>query len=219
LPVNIAGNQRELDTVTAQLDAKQAVVDQYLADYEDNTIDRDTVTRRVGTTSTQIRQMRHRRDELMFLLDDESDEPDGCHLTQLRDRITQIIATGTTPERKALCDALIAELRLNGNATATPVFRVPLTGEDTLAILGTTTRTTEKQRFANVPYGAPPRTRTPNPRIKGPRGGHHPAAQNSKRGLGRWVIACEVRRPVRSGPHPAEVDGFGCCQRCCQPSA
>jgi hypothetical protein len=44
-PPGPSRKQRELDTVTAQLDAKQAVVDQYLADYEDNTIDRDTVTR------------------------------------------------------------------------------------------------------------------------------------------------------------------------------
>jgi hypothetical protein len=76
------------------------VVDRYLADYEDNTIDRDTVARRVATISEQIRQLRHRRDELRLLLDDEPDEPDGAHLTRLRDRVTQIITTGTTPERK-----------------------------------------------------------------------------------------------------------------------
>jgi hypothetical protein len=67
-------------------------------------------------------------------------------------------------ERKALCDALIAELRLDGTATATPVFRVPLTGEDTLAILGAMTRTTEKTVVRERPptvrrQGLEPRTR------------------------------------------------------------
>src|SRR6266545_1359701 len=159
-----AGYERELAAVTEQLAAKEAVVDTYLTDYEEKKIDRDIVARRIDKISEQIRRIRHRRDELLFLLDSESDEPDGAHLTRLRDRVTQIITTGTTPERKALCDALIAELRLNGTATATPVFRVPLTGEDTLAILGTTTRTTEKTVVRERPptvrrQGLEPRTR------------------------------------------------------------
>ncbi len=159
-----AGYERELAAVTEQLAAKEAVVDTYLTDYEEKKIDRDIVARRIDKISEQIRRIRHRRDELMFLLDDDSDEPDGAHLTQLRDRVTQIITTGTTPERKALCDALIAELRLNGTATATPVFRVPLTGEDMVAILGTTTRTTEKTVVRERPptvrrQGLEPRTR------------------------------------------------------------
>jgi site-specific DNA recombinase len=195
-----AGYERELATVTEQLAAKEAIVDTYLTDYEEKKIDRDIVARRIDKISEQIRRIRHRRDEPMFLLDDDSDEPDGAHPTQLRDRVTQIITTGTTPERKALCDALIAELRLDETATATPVFRVPLTGEDTLAILGTTTRTTEKivvrerppalarmlEDAGGVPAQPPARPAVAGPALRLRRGAHRgPGGRAARAGRGR----------------------------------
>jgi hypothetical protein len=47
------------------------VVDRYLTEYEDNKIDRDTVARRIEKISEQIRQLRHQRDEMIFLLEVE----------------------------------------------------------------------------------------------------------------------------------------------------
>jgi hypothetical protein len=52
-----------------QLAGKEAAVDTYLTDYEDNKIDRDTVTRRIEKISKQVRAICHRRDELIFLAD------------------------------------------------------------------------------------------------------------------------------------------------------
>jgi len=139
-----AGHERELAALSEQLANREAIVDRYLTDYEDNTIDRDTVARRIDKISEEIRHLRHRRDEVTYLLDVSADEPDGAHLIQLRDRVTEIINTGAAPARKAICEALIAEVRLNATATVTPVFRVPLTSADARAILGTSFRASEK---------------------------------------------------------------------------
>jgi site-specific DNA recombinase len=146
-----AGHERELATLSEQLANREAVVDRYLTDYENNTIDRDTVARRIDKISEEIRQLRYRRDEVAYLLDASADEPDGTHLIQLRDRVTEIINTGAAPTRKAICEALIAEVRFNGSATVTPVFRVPLTSADARAILGTSLRTNEKKAVRERP--------------------------------------------------------------------
>ena len=116
------------------------MVDRYLTEYEDNKIDRDTVAQRVEKVSEQIRQLRHRRDELTFLLDLDGQAPDTAHLTQIRDRIIEIIDTGTPPERKAMCEAMLTELRIDSQ-TATPVIRIPLSMDDMSGILRTEART------------------------------------------------------------------------------
>lgn len=72
---------------------KEAVVDS--TDHENNKIDHDTVANRVEKISEQIRQLRHQRDELAFMLDLDDEAPDDSHLTEIRDRIIEIIETGT----------------------------------------------------------------------------------------------------------------------------
>ncbi len=129
-----AGHAHELNQVQEQLAAKEAVVDRYLTDYEDNKIDRETVARRIDTLSDQIRQLRHRSDELTFLVDLSDQEPDTSHLAKIRERIEEIIGTGSPQERKTMCEALLAELRIDGD-TATPVINVPLSWDDIPASL------------------------------------------------------------------------------------
>ena len=145
-----AGHERELATVDEQLAAKESVVDRYLTEYEDNKIDRDTVAQRVEKVSEQIRQLRHRRDELIFLLDLDGQVPDAHHLTEIRDRIIEIIDTGAPPERKAMCEAMLTELRIDSQ-TATPVIRIPLSMEDTPGILRTEARTTRQRAVRACP--------------------------------------------------------------------
>jgi hypothetical protein len=105
------------------------VVDRYLTEYEDDKIDRETVARRVDKLSDQIRQLRHRRDELTYLTDIDDQDRSTSHLAEIRDRVAEIISTGTTQERKTMCEALLAELRIDGN-TATPIINVPLGRDD-----------------------------------------------------------------------------------------
>jgi site-specific DNA recombinase len=129
-----AGYTHELAEVQEQLAAKEAVVDRYLTDYEDNKIDRETVARRIDKLSDQIRQLRHRSDELTFLANVDDQDLDTSYLTSIRDRIQEIINTGTPQERKTMCEALLAELRIDGD-TATPIINVPLSWDDIPASL------------------------------------------------------------------------------------
>jgi site-specific DNA recombinase len=110
------------------------VVDRYLTDYEDNKIDRDTVARRIDKLSEEVRQLRHRQDELIFLMDVNDEGFNTNHLADIRDRIEEIISTGTTQDRKTMCEALLDELRIDGN-TAIPIIRVPLSRDDIPATL------------------------------------------------------------------------------------
>ena len=140
-----ASYQRELTAVETQLAAKEDVVDRYLTEYEDNKIDRDTVARRIEKISDQIRQLRNRRDELIFLMDVDEDDPTIAHLIEIRDQIAEIIATGTVQERKSMCEALLAELRIDGGV-ATPVIHIPLSRDDTPLILQTEARTAKNAK-------------------------------------------------------------------------
>ncbi|HYS35256.1 MAG TPA: recombinase family protein [Pseudonocardiaceae bacterium] len=136
-----AGQERDLAAIEEELAAKEAIVDRYLTDYETNKIDHDTVATRIEKISDQIRQLRHQRDELAFMLDLDAETPDDSHLIAIRDRVIEIIETGATPERKALCEALLAELSVDESLTATPVIRVPLSWADTPSLLKEETRT------------------------------------------------------------------------------
>ena len=129
-----AGYTHELAEVQEQLAAKEALVDRYLTDYEGNKIDRETVARRIDKLSDQIRQLRHRSDELTFLTTLDDQDLGTSYLASIRDRIQEIISTGTPQECKTMCEALLAELRIDGDI-APPVINVPLSRDDIPASL------------------------------------------------------------------------------------
>ena len=126
----------------------------------------DTVAERVNTLATQIRQLRHRRDELTLHLATTPTGPDAKHLDEIRRQITTITDTGTARERKALCDATIAELRIHGT-TGQLVLNIPTTTTKLPAI---NTKHAARTRVEGCSYagtfGTPPGTRTPNPLVK-----------------------------------------------------
>lgn len=62
----------------------------------------------------------------------------------------EIIATGTVQERKSMCEALLAELRIDGGA-ATPVIRIPLSRDDTPLTLQMDARTANNAVRARPP--------------------------------------------------------------------
>ena len=115
----------ELAVVTGQLAAKNAAVDKYLTDFENDKISKQLVARRVAHLNEESEQLRHRRDALLLALDIEPDAPDDAALAEVREHIAEIICTADLPERQALCEALIEALRLGANGVATPVLRLP----------------------------------------------------------------------------------------------
>jgi hypothetical protein len=75
------------------------------------------------------------------MLDVDAETSDTSNLTEIRDRLVEIIDTGTGPERKAMCEVLLAELRIDDSQIATPVIRIPLSRAETPSILRADTRT------------------------------------------------------------------------------
>jgi hypothetical protein len=144
------GYTQELAEVQEQLAAKEEVVDRYLTEYEYNKIDRKTVARRIEKLSEQIRQLRHRRDELTFLTDIDDQDLSTSYLTEIRDRIDEIISTGTTQERKTMCEVLLHELRIDED-TATPVINIPLSRDDIPSNLQADVRVTAQQAVRERP--------------------------------------------------------------------
>jgi hypothetical protein len=104
---------------------------------------------------------------------DYAEEPDDGYLIDLGHQVTEIINTGTVQQRKAL----ISEIRLDGTPTATLVFQVPLSGADTVAILGTDARTAAEATVRACPPSVHP-------------SGLEPGGSAARRG-GPEVTACE----------------------------
>jgi site-specific DNA recombinase len=91
------------------------------------------------------------------MLDIDAEPPDTSHLTGIRDRIIEIIDAGTVPERKAMREALLAELRVDDNQIATPVIRIPLSRAETPSLLQADTRTAVRRAVRACPPSVEPR--------------------------------------------------------------
>jgi site-specific DNA recombinase len=83
------------------------------------------VTARMRKLSDNITQLTHRRDELTNQLSHPPVAPPAMILDELTDHITDIIRTGNPAQRKALIEALVAEVKITGPHTIIPVFRIP----------------------------------------------------------------------------------------------
>jgi site-specific DNA recombinase len=117
----------ELHTVTMAMAQKETAIDRYFNDYEDGTLDKARLETRIAKLGEEVTKLRHRRDELQLHLDTEPQQIAPGDLTKLSKHIANIIETGSTAERKSLCEVTIAEVRINQKTqTATPVFRVNL---------------------------------------------------------------------------------------------
>jgi hypothetical protein len=92
-------------------------------------------------------------------------DPTTAHLIDVRDQITEIITTGTVQERKSMCEALLAELRID-NGIATPIIRIPIRRDETPLILQTEARTAENAVRARPPSVGATGDSNPNLRLK-----------------------------------------------------
>jgi site-specific DNA recombinase len=117
--------EQELATVTGLLATKNAALDKYLADFENDKLSRAAVSRRVDLLAEEIRQLRRRREQLLLRLDDDPDEPAQHQLDETHAQLPQIVRGADAPLLRVLCDMLIVGLHINSDATATAVFATP----------------------------------------------------------------------------------------------
>jgi site-specific DNA recombinase len=117
--------EAELDSVRTQMAQKETAVDRYLTDYEDGKLGKDLIEQRVKKLSDDLSDLRHRRDDLQFQLDNTPGRITKAELKGLSADITKIINLGQVAQRKALCDLALDKIEINtATSIATPTFRV-----------------------------------------------------------------------------------------------
>jgi hypothetical protein len=81
---------------------------------------------RLSALSEKLGQLQGRRAELLAMIAPEAPVCIGAlQLQQVRTEAERILSDGPLPQRKALLQELVAEIRVEGRDSITPVFRVP----------------------------------------------------------------------------------------------
>ncbi|WP_308200332.1 recombinase family protein [Kibdelosporangium philippinense] len=138
-------NQRaELATVEAELTKTNQAIDRYLNAFENGTLEEDDLAARLATLKTKTKQLRARRDELADQLADAPQPVPKAALVEVADYISEIIASGTDNQRKALIETLIAEIKITAADRIVPIFRIPQPRSEEAPLNTTEALTTSK---------------------------------------------------------------------------
>jgi site-specific DNA recombinase len=119
-----ADRHAELDAIEAAITAKTTARDKYRTAFENGTMDEEDTGPRLRELRTEIEALKVRRDEITDLISDEPVAPSPSTLAKTRARLEHVITNGDSPERKAIIEELIAEIRIIGDEII-PVFRLP----------------------------------------------------------------------------------------------
>jgi site-specific DNA recombinase len=97
----------------------------YLTAFENGSLDPEDLAGRLAQLKARSGQLRARRDERASELTFVPAPPPAATLRQVADHIDEIIGAGTRTQRKALIEALVAQVRITGAGRIVPVFRIP----------------------------------------------------------------------------------------------
>ncbi len=84
----------------------------------------------MATLKTQSKQLRDRKAQLEIDLEQPPQTLAPADQTKIRDRIREIIASGVSNARKAMCEAMIKEIVIIADDAVRPIFKLPLAGHD-----------------------------------------------------------------------------------------
>jgi site-specific DNA recombinase len=112
----------EQATTERELARTRAAIDRSLTAFENGTLDPEDLAGRLVQLKARTRQLATRRDELASELDAEPVMPPPATLSQVADYIDRIIAAGSHSQRKALIEALVAQVKSRGPAGSSPCF-------------------------------------------------------------------------------------------------
>jgi site-specific DNA recombinase len=115
----------ELTVTDRELARTGAAIERYLAAFENGTLDPEDLGDRLARLKGRSRQLAARRDELASQVDAEPAMPPPATLREVAGHIDQIIAAGSHSQRKALVEALVAQVKITGPGRIVPVFRIP----------------------------------------------------------------------------------------------
>lgn len=141
-----ADRRGELDAIEAAITAKTAARDRYRSAFEAGTMDEADAGPRLRELRTEIDTLKVRRDEIADAIEDEPSAPSPSTLDRIRAHLACVIAEGTSAERKATIEQLIAEIKITEDEEIIPVFKIP--GPDAAPTGGATSEATPE---ANEP--------------------------------------------------------------------
>ena len=119
-------HQEELAGLESEIKRTEAGIDRYFAAFEAGTMTEKVCAPRLSALSEKLGQLQGRRAELLAMIEPEAPASIGAlQLQQVRTEAERILSDGPLPQRKALLQELVAEIRVEGRDSITPVFRVP----------------------------------------------------------------------------------------------
>jgi site-specific DNA recombinase len=119
--------ERELAAVDARIRKAEAALDRYFRAFEDGRLSEDVCADRIREVAAKVGQLKASRSELEDEISaDESYLVSSEDLGELREEIQLALRSGPLPERKALMQTLVEEIRVRDRNWIQPVFRVPV---------------------------------------------------------------------------------------------
>jgi len=123
----------ELAATERELARTGAAIDRYLTAFENGTLDLEDLAGRLAQLKNRSRQQAARRAVLAGQLASAPAMPPPAALRQVADHVSEVIIAGSHNQRKALIEALVAQVKITGPGRIVPVFRVPQPAADTAA--------------------------------------------------------------------------------------
>jgi site-specific DNA recombinase len=127
-----AAHRDQLAMVNRDLKEASAAIDRYLIAFEKGGLDDDDpdIRARLTTLKNQSKRLRIRKAHLEYELDQPPQTLTPGDLNKISKRIRHILAQGAPNARKAMFEALIHEITITADDAVTPVFKLPLDGND-----------------------------------------------------------------------------------------
>ncbi|MDA8312488.1 MAG: hypothetical protein M0Z46_18145 [Actinomycetota bacterium] len=121
-----ANHEQELAVVDAGITKAEDAIEGYLSAFEGGTLSDSQCAKRPEGLATKVRDLRERREELVVAVQQASaTEPHAEVIAEMRHHIEKAVTNGAVPVRKALLQALVHEIRVEGRDRVVPWFRVP----------------------------------------------------------------------------------------------
>jgi site-specific DNA recombinase len=119
-------DEAELGALDAEIAKVDATIERYLRAFENGTMPEARAGERVRQLGQQLNELRVARDRsATALASTPLHTPTEDQLAEVRGRVAEALDSGADPERKALLQSLVHEIRVTSRDHIEPFFRVP----------------------------------------------------------------------------------------------
>jgi len=121
-----ANHEQELAVVDVGITKSEDTIERYLSAFEAGTLTEAQCGNHLESLATKVHDLRERREGLVVAVQQSSaTAPDADEIAEMRRHIENAVTNGAVPARKALLQALVHEIRVEGRDRVVPWFRVP----------------------------------------------------------------------------------------------